>query len=478
MLFCREEKVFSLSRTAVVVPYSDVSLLFSELYCYLLIAGLFREGCGIGGLRYVVSNISEDSFTLSEGSYANGLGYLISDGLKKRFDALYHHRDLSHREQDLLATLDAIFSNNRAWYSALKGKDLLSVAHNRNFSEDMIAVAHYVAVAFGQYDHAPSVDLPKLYISVFGNIHLSKTETVTLDQPQLIYGSTIEDGSDVTTLWAIVSAMVGTLSQTTDGPMPGNMLGETLASFAFMSEHSEFEKSIPIPTFAQALYVQRLMGLDEYNPVSLSASFYNDFLFGTTDSLKVSRQTLLLMVLDLMMKKTGDARRDHLFPANSFYRKLATTKTISSTNPKRPAIFQFALEALAPEETDDTNSEDTSSSDEDVTEDPQDEDGGYDPSNPLPSALAVTPVMDKDTIDLVSFDKTGEGVNEYLYRQAVVALNDRLRSDDTLPISAETREALDAWVDGWIFRTAISATVDQIAALNLQSYLKNILDKG
>jgi hypothetical protein len=81
---------------------------------------------------------------------------------------------------------------------------------------------------------------------------------------------------------------------------------------------------------------------------------------------------------------------------------------------------------------------------------------------------------DEDTIGLISFDKTGEGVNEDLYRMAVVALNDRFKSDDSISIAADVKDALNFWVNGYLYRTAIAATKERIVSLKLQSFLKDV----
>ena len=82
--------------------------------------------------------------------------------------------------------------------------------------------------------------------------------------------------------------------------------------------------------------------------------------------------------------------------------------------------------------------------------------------------------MTKNNIGIISFDRTGENVDDDLYRSAVVALNDRLRADDKITISADVRDALDYWVNGYLYLAAISSTKEQINTLGLQQFLKNI----
>lgn len=479
MIFLKNEKVFSLSKTSAYIPYGSITDLFSEFYCYLLVAGLFVEGEGFTGLHCVVPKISSKDFFLFSGSYRSGLAQLISKGLQNRFLTLKNHTDLSEVEKDLLESIDGIFSNDGSFFSRLSGKSLFGVAVNRNFSDDMTVIAQYVARTFGQWDYPEPCSVPSIYLSIFGNIHLSRDKMIVLENPILHYGRKNPDGQVVTALWSLISAQLSSFISNPANPYPGDELGETLSGFGFLTECSEFSQEISIPTYAAALYSERVIGIDSSNPVSLSASFYRSFLYGRIDETIISRKVYLDIILDLMMEKMGETHLSHLFKPNSFYRKLSTTSKLTSKIPKKPLILQFALEKLDTEqknEDDILNEESTSQ--EDSAEDPQTEDGGYDPSTPAPAVPFGTSDIDKDTIGLISFDKSGEGVDEDLYRAAVVALNDRLRSDDTLTIEAEVKDALDYWVNGFLYRTAIKATKDQIAVLNLQQYLKNISTKG
>lgn len=495
MMFVKDEKVFSLAGSAAAVPRGDITLLFEEFYCYLLVAGLFREGESIHG-TYV--NISSQYFTIPAGSYNSGLAKLISKGLKDRYDLITRHPQLTDNERRVLTALDAIFTNDRKWFVHLTGKDLISIAYGRQFREEMKTIAHYVAVAFGQSDYPPSVSVPRLYLSVFGNIHLAKPEhtvtedfpsldRVTLEAPVLCYGSDGSRGNIVTALWSILSAQISSLSQVNyyqNGP--GDYLGDVLESFKFLTENNGSEQAVSLPVYAASLYIQRVMGIDDFNPVTPSVIFYRDFLYNSHDEVTISRQPLLNIIINLMMEKMGETNLDHLFSARSFYRKL-TISTLHNKSVKRPQSFQFALEALEPETTKEINDKDTNSSlplddqpsvdDDDEEQDLQTDEGGYDPSTP-PPVSPVTSDVDKDTIDLISFNKTGEGVNEDFYRQAVVILNDRLRNDDTLPVTAETKDALNYWVNGLLYRTTIQATKDYLQTLHLQQHLKILSTKG
>ena len=480
MLFLKEEKVFSLAKSVAAPPYGDITALFQEFYCYLFVAALYREGEGVGGIHWTISNISDKNFRLPSGSYNEGLGKMLTKGLQDRYYALSKHPDLNGIENTILLSLDGIFTSDTSWFAQLSGKDILSVAMNRSFTEEMTVIAQYLAVMLGQHDYPAPVSVPNVYLSIFGNIHVARDfyvdeitpygSKIILEEPMLRYGSMSADGSLVTALWSLMSSQISSLSE---NEYPGDSLSEKLSGFVFLGESNEFEKELPAPRYASSLYLQRVMGLGSMNPVFLSAMFYRDFLYGSNDTLTVSRTALLAIVIDLMMKKMGETHQSHLFSDMSFSRKLSAPPTLYSKTPKRPMILQFALEALdSSDELNDDQDKET------IVADPQTDDNGYDPSNPLPAIPMGNPVLDKDTIDLLSFDKSGEGVNENLYRAAVVALNDRLRSDDTLPITSEIKQSLDYWVNGFLYRTAISATKEQIAFLNLQNYLKILVPKG
>jgi hypothetical protein len=498
MMFVKDEKVFSLTRTADTVPRGDLALLFQEFYCYLLVAGLFREGSNEPS---TVLPLSSDFFSLPAGAYNRALAGMISKGLKERYDLLSRDSRLSDVEKRVLDSLNAIFTNDTRWFASLTGRHLISIAYARQFSEPMKTVAHYVAVAFGQSDYPEPVSVPRLYLSKFGNIHLAtngpvneeggSSDRIVLDSPLLRYGSVSEKGDVVTALWSLLSAQIVSLTELDYGTQfAGDYLGDLLESYAFLTNLDFNGTTVPMPIYATSLYLKRLMGIDDVNPVNVSASFYRSFLYNNLDKLSISRQTLLMIIINLMMEKMGEPTLDHLFSDRSFYRNL-TRSTLSSQAVKRPALFQFALEALSDEQTeepdpdtndtkqeDDPNSSSSQDSTSDGTEDPETASGGYDPSTPPPTMPVNEDAVDKDTIDLISFNKTGEGVNEDLYRQAVVALNTFLQNDDTVPVSSETKDALNYWVNGFLYRTNIQATQDQIKFLNLQTQLKNISTKG
>jgi hypothetical protein len=472
MIFVKEESVFSLSRVTAGALPGDITLLFEEFYCYLLLAGLLLEGQPTGGGCYAGTGaISNKHFRIDGGCYNNVIAEQISTGLKQRFLQLRAHQNVNPAELRLLMLVDRLFDDNKAWTAGLTGIDLFTVSEARNFSPTMKTVARYVSVMFGRTSYPDPASVPKLYLSALGNIHLSRDDSVLLGNPELPYGSRHDRSTDVTPLWALLSAQLQTLST---GYCPGEILGDMLSKLKFMVEPCEFGTTIPVPVYAAALYMQRTMGIDDYNPVAVSASFYQSFLYGSNETRTVSRAALLGYLLDLMVKKSGDTDFE-LFAPNSLYWSLRSRSQLTVRKPAQPALLKIALEALddaveAPDPAD-ANSSDAPTADEPET-DPQTDDGGFDPAAPTPTAEEQVVPQSVNIIGLISFDKTGEGVDEDLYRSAVVALNDKLKADDTLPVSADVREALDYWVNGFLYRTAISSTKDQVVALKLQKYFK------
>jgi hypothetical protein len=539
MDFYQEEKIFSLARTSAMPPSRDITCLFEEFYCLLLVAGLFREGEGNEGVHLIMEPMSSKGFMVPRGSYNNVIANQLTKGLKSRFTALQSHPGLVENERRLLAYVDRLFDDNQGWTKGLTGTDLFGTALRRSFSPSMQTIARYVSVMFGKDRFAESTTVPKLYLAATGNIHLSSRETVTLGVPELPYGSQLNAGTTVTALWALLSAQLETLSTS---PYPGDELGCMLSKYLFMTEPCNCEGSVPAPVYAASLYMRRIMGLDDYNPVAVSAAFYQSFLYGSTDARVVSRGVIIDFLLDLMVKKSASAAFD-LFAPNSSYKKLHRASRIANKTPKQPIILRFALEALgglngydptqsddapapktkakakvkgpaamgfdptnphdedgfdpskptddqpadpsdeespspedpdsSPDTGDDTTDDvsDVNASDDPST-DPQAEDGGFDPANPTPDAQGEETNSSVNIIGLISFDKSGEGVDEDLYRKSVVALNNKLRADDSLPVATEAREALNYWVNGFLYRTAISSTKDYVTALKLQQYLK------
>lgn len=487
MRFTNGEKVFSLCRTSTALPRDDIKALFEQFYCYLLVTGLYREGEGVVGVHWDINRLSDKVFEIPSGAYASGLNNLLAKGLKERFDALMAHRWLTQSERDTLGKFDGIFTPSTLSYRTLTGREILAIAYARGFSNDMMVIARYVAVTFGQLDFPSPKMVPRLRLSVFGNIHLIRPDeqstseedqrsTVILEQPLLRYGSTSPQGDNVTALWALLSSQISTLCHSLE---PGELLGDTLVNFMFLgNDHSE-EKTVPAPRYASSLYMRRIIGLDGINPIEVSAMFYKNFLFGSLEVDKVSRRSVLDAIINLMMEKMGETHLDHLFLSNSYYQGLQGGSITRTKNTQTPRLLQCALEALDAEDPKESTDDTPEDSDGDLSSDnpfgdPDTDSSGFDPSAPP----ALTPKLGEDTIDLISFDKTGEGVNESLYRAAVVALNDRFRKDDSLPIPVSVRDQLDYWVNGFLYRTAIKETQDLIKSLHLQKYLKPVLTKG
>lgn len=464
MFFRKDEKVFSVSRTAKAVPHGDVKTLFSEFYCYLLICGFFAEGGTEVGTSWRGDELSSPKFGLPYGPYREGIGQIISAALMSRYELLMRHPDLSSEEIRIVECFNAIFTDDTKWYAPLSGQSILGVAYRRDFDPDMVAIAHYVAVAFGQAHYPPPASLPRLYISVFGNIHLAKEETMVVGEPHLRYGQLTTDGSRITALWSFISSQIGSLCK---GSYPGEDLGDMLSSMTFLASDNHNCTTLPLPRYAAALRIIGMMGLDPQYKCPTAVTFYKDFLYGNLERQTTLHRVCLQYILDVMMEKVGETCLSHLFVPDSLYKRLSHTDRLPGERLKKPAILEYALEAL-------------SAGAADEEEDPSTSDVGYDPATPPPLSPIGTPSLEKDknNIDLISFDKSGEGVNEGLYRAAVIALNDRLQSDDSVPVTADVKDRLDWWVNGYLYRTAISATEDQISSLGLQKYLKSVSTKG
>jgi hypothetical protein len=495
MLFLRDEKVFSVSKTMGAVPYDDIKTLFSEFFCYLLITGLYLEGRSHGGLRSSADRLSENQGVvgLFDNCYNYKLGKIYSDELIARYKVLLVHPDIIDSELKVLRQLDGIFLDKNETYGyQLSANDILGIAYRRVFTNDMMNIAHYVAVTFGQTEFPETKKLPVLYISLFGNIHLSQYDTTMVSAPKLLYG-TLRDGVQVTALWSLLSTQIDSIGE---AYWPGNYLGDLLTSLSFLGADVNDGRAISYPRLANALSVSGRLGIDGFNPIPMSAQAYKEFLYGTirgnSGKMDVINTPIFLYILNVMMEKVEATSQTHLFAENSSFRKLYQFNQINYKKVDQPHILQYALEALDAKvddteqsseesadgfnEEDDTTKPTEGSTEDPIEEDPQTDENGYDPASPPPAVPIGAPSMDKNTINIISFDKTGEGVNEDLYRTAVIALNDRLQRDDSIEIESETKDALNYWVNGFLYRTAISATKDQISSLGLQQHLK-ILSK-
>lgn len=483
MIFRKDERVFSLGATSDVMLTHDISRLWYEFYSYLLVAGFYQEGepdVKSGIVRHMTM-ISDPDFGFTEACYAPQLGRMLSRGLQQRFIALMNHKDLTAEEQDLLGDMNGLFAHEYATYKKLSAKKIYGVAEKRDLDEAYKAIAHHVAMTFGQQDYLSEAEVPRLYISMFGNIHLCADDKVLVTAPLMPYGSIAETGHRVTALWAFLSTQLDTL---TAFEVPGEVLGDMLGSYAFLANTQDWQKTISVPRLANALRIRMISAIDQH-PRHIASYFYQKFLYGHVGNIDISRSALLSILLDHMVKKMGQTRHDHMFASGSLYNRLVTSQRLHDKEPRRNYMLDYALEALdeIPEETEESDELEDSIDDsqpkaeaskEQTVRDPSTATGGYDPSAPTPPGPAAETEDEEDTIGLISFDKTGEGVDEDLYRSAVVALNDRLKNDDTLKVTADVKDALNYWVNGYLYLTAISATKEQIASLGLQSYLKNV----
>ena len=486
MFFIHDEKVFSLSKTAGIVPFDDIKKLFEELFCYLVIAGLFDEGSpDIKNISFMSprDNFSADGFDLGINGYNYYLGNHIARGLKDRIGALYNHPDLNDQEIITLRRIDSLFNDRDKPFVYLKGSEFTNIGIRRDFDNDMQIVAHYAARMFGQSDFPQSKKVPKIYISIFGNIHLSEDFFITLNDPKLIYGTRYDGGEKVTALWALISSAIDSIVE--DGS-PGYYLGDWLASLSFFISGYRFDwnKDISVPRWASALSLSGSTESKGYVTTPIITTAYNEFMYGTIfdniGSINILRFCFLRYIVDLMMEQIDVNDRQHLFPEHSCFRRLLFNETIKINKTKTPSILTYALEALDGEdesnkdkEPEDTPPDDAPDKDASDTSTPaNEEDDVTSPSDADPDQPA--PAKEVNTIGLISFDKTAEGIDEDLYRQAVVALNDRIQKHDDIVISTETKAALKYWVNGLLYRTAISCTKEQIEILGLQQYLKNV----
>jgi hypothetical protein len=520
MWFDRTEKVFSLNKTANLVLYTDAKSVFEEFFCYLLIGGLFDEGNG-SNVSIIGDTITNSGLSFGAGCYQPGLGHLISKGLKERIITLLHHLDVGETDREFLRRLDYLFSDNKGPYRSIKGSEFISIADRYKFSEDMKTIAHYVAIGYGQRDFPEAKSLPQFYLSLFGNIHLSKHDKILVSPPSLVYGTQhpIHDRKEIVSLtYSLMSGLIDGIVLLRDS-FHGDYLGEMFAGWSFLASPSLNRPVISVERYTAALRLARTLDIQRVYRVPMAVSSYREMLFGSLTyndtNISVNRYGLLQYLINLMVEKADVSQRSHLFCDTSAYRRLCGASEIDVDVYKTPSELSYALEALGntseddededgennkdkdsdatgseDPDTKDTESQDEVPSDDDPdangvmteeapSQDPQTDTNGFDPGNPPPLSPTGAPTQDKgekkeNNIDLISFDKTGEGVNEDLYRAAVVALNDRLQRDDTVRVPADKKDALDYWVNGFLYRTAIEATKEQISSLDLQSFLKNV----
>lgn len=475
--------MFSLSGTTNVVLHGDEKSLWSEFFCYLLISGFYNEGEGPYTVKPINNLISNKDFYLWNNNYSGRIGSMIGKGLHDRYVALRAHPYLNDKERKVLDKLDGLFSGDKSYFD-LSGKDILGIAISRQLPEDMITIAQYVSRMYGQLDFPNDTMLPKLYISIFGNIHLAKHDyaNIKVSVPVVRYGQVINEACRVSALYAFLSSLIEGYAALENGAQ--NFL-EDIGSYQLAAEPVSYgNTAIALPRVINAYNVALSTGAYDTEPFSLVSKAYHNFLYGTTTtgSIDIIRHQVFKVILDHMVKMMGEVHLSRIVPPTSIYQKILRSSVIRRCEPKRSVLLNYALEALdsdteaSGDEKDSSVSseetpEDTSSKDK-IETDPSVEDGGNDPTLPDPAVPAVRPGMAEDTIELISFNKTGEGLEEDLYRSAVVVLNDKLKNDDEITIDAEVKDALDHWVNGYLYRAAISVTKERIKRFGLQKYLK------
>lgn len=499
MFFKSETKVFSLEQTSNDGPSGRVSELFEELFCYLLLYGLYREEVDFisNDSRYTVTGNNVDA-TMAY-TYNMRLGSLIGNGFSLRLSMLHRNPHLNDREQRFCRALDQLFQPDQSRYYDIDGMLFLDIAKTYQFCDAMTAIAHYAAVAFGQrYDPAPA-QLPKLSISAFGNIHLDSDCPVQVSVPLLRYGAILERGDRVTALWALMSAQIDDLLTR---EYPGEALLDQVAQFTFATD-SMPPMALTIPRYAVSLKMQAMTDIpDRITPFAISA-FYKRFLYGADYRLSILHREQLDFIFNVMMVRSGISPADHLLYPDSCYGKLCYVTSVTGKTRALPTVIRYALESLDASPPDD-GLNDSSQASGDADEDPDaasadtdapptDDDASASDSNDLSSVDGEmpsdsgadgvspdgTPASGPEEEDaLISFRTGGEGVNADLYRAAVIALNDRLQKDDSVPVSSDVKEALRHWVNGFLYRTSFDTTVARIASLKLQSYVKYVSTKG
>jgi hypothetical protein len=111
--------------------------------------------------------------------------------------------------------------------------------------------------------------------------------------------------------------------------------------------------------------------------------------------------------------------------------------------------------------------EDTSSDGESQDENP---DATQDGTDQEPDPMSAE---EKNNIDLIPTDRSGEGSNAYLYRQQVAALCKKLQEDDSVDVSPEAKAKLSEWVNSRLWVATVDATKDMLKTLDLDSFVEN-----
>jgi hypothetical protein len=389
---------------------------------------------------------------------------------------LLGHPALSPHERCVLTALDFVLTEDTDRIHQITSRALLSIAQGRNFSDDFKIITRYLGVMIGQDDGVKPMSVPRLYLSVFGNIHLSKQDTVLLTAPSLRYNQIVSSTTRVTALFSLLSGLIDNFVQ---ADQPGEDVCEWLASFNFLSTDCDYSPCIPVPAYAVSLSLRQRMGLNTVAPGDIMASFYAQFLYKSLDTKEVTRSTILNYVLDVMIEKIGVSSRSALFNPTSYSRKLVGKPFLQISKTPEADHLTHAMEALGDDDLEDDvddvpSDPETESSDDDLS---SPEDSAE--TQPKPETLAESVSgeeqnISQNTIGLVAFATADEGADADLYRRAVIALNNRIQSDETFPITADVRIALNHWVNGYLYRTALEATKSQLSTWGLQTYLKKL----
>ena len=93
--------------------------------------------------------------------------------------------------------------------------------------------------------------------------------------------------------------------------------------------------------------------------------------------------------------------------------------------------------------------------------------GGSNPKN----KSAGTPIVNNNTMDFISLVKSGESVNAYLYRVAVLRLEESIRKDPDIALSAESRQTLSSWCGSWLHLASIKETQSLLKSLGLEKVM-------
>lgn len=483
-LFNHDEKIFSITKTDGVVAGKDARTIWAELFGYLFVAGIFFEGDS-GTVQ------SAEVPTLSQvgalgGYYDATLGNIYTKNIRLRAQAL-GRMALPEQDKALLDDLGGLFSFERKHLVGLTGKAFVSLSARYDFDEDFVTVAHYLGIMYGQRDFVAPKNIPLIYVSAFGNIHLSRNTRVSPVPGTMIYGSIVRDNI-VTPLWALVASLIDCYVAY---PAPGDALTYHLANLTLLRSlpgDRRYAPSRTIPSIASGWYVFsiRASGSGRSRMIERANA---EFLFGDNLGGRPLRVDVFSSIIHLMKEKAGFAGKSDrtLFSEGVSLDDIVSKEGYRDSGSVRKNLLSFALESLGMEadakvETSDekTAGLDIGSPDDDDDDVPKDDvDGGAtnSPATPPPAVPAQPVIAEKNNIGLISFDRTGEGSDDDMYRSAVVALNDRVQSDESDAISSEVKEALKQWVNGYLYRTAISETKKQMKALGLQVFFKSIQTK-